>query len=213
MRIGIDFDNTIACYDGVFHAAALERALIPAEIPTDKQSVRDFLRAQGRDADFTVLQGYVYGARMDLVTLYPGFVETLGVLVSSGHTVYLVSHKTKQAIAGPPYDLHASARGFLEARRLIGGGTGLRPEHLFFELTMEDKVARALALGCEAFVDDLPEILEMPAIRDNMRPILFDPEEHFAAIDGAAVRLERYTSWPAIGVALLDGPSAGGSGG
>jgi hypothetical protein len=29
MRIGLDFDNTIACYDGVFHAAALERGLIP----------------------------------------------------------------------------------------------------------------------------------------------------------------------------------------
>ena len=29
MRIGIDFDNTIACYDGVFHAAALETGSDP----------------------------------------------------------------------------------------------------------------------------------------------------------------------------------------
>jgi hypothetical protein len=210
MRIGIDFDNTIACYDGVFHAAALERGLIPAEIPTDRQSVRDFLRAQGRDADFTVLQGYVYGARMDLVTLYPGFVETLRDLVAAGHAVYLVSHKTKQAIAGPPYDLHAAARKFLHARDLIGTSRGLRAEHVFFELTIEDKVARALALGCEVFIDDLPEILEMAGIRDNMRPILFDPEGHFAAENGEPPPFERYASWPAIGAALRSASAAGG---
>ena len=67
MRIGIDFDNTIACYDGVFHAAALERGLIPADLGRDKNSVRDHLNGAGRKDDFTELQGYVYGARMDLV--------------------------------------------------------------------------------------------------------------------------------------------------
>jgi FMN phosphatase YigB (HAD superfamily) len=209
MRIGIDFDNTIACYDGVFHAVAVERGLIPADVPTDKHSVRDFLRSQGRDADFTVLQGYVYGARMDLVTLYPGFVETLRDLIAAGHTVFLVSHKTKHAIAGPPYDLHAAARRFLETRKVIGAANGLRPEHVFFELTLEDKAARAVKLGCEAFVDDLPEILALSAIRENMRSILFDPDGHFAASAGAAGPIERYTSWPAIGEALRGGPPVG----
>jgi len=202
MRIGIDFDNTIACYDGVFHAAAVERGMIPATVATDRQSVRDFLRAQGRDPDFTVLQGYVYGARMDLVTLYPGFIETLRDFLAAGHTVYLVSHKTKVAIAGPPYDLHEAAREFLTTRGVVGVRRGLRPENVFFELTMADKAARALKLGCEVFIDDLPEILELPAIRQNMRPILFDPGGHFAARHGTEGTLERYTTWPAIGAAI-----------
>jgi hypothetical protein len=202
MRIGIDFDNTIACYDGVFHAAAVERGMIPATVATDRQSVRDFLRAQGRDPDFTVLQGYVYGARMDLVTLYPGFIETLRDFLAAGHTVYLVSHKTKVAIAGPPYDLHDAAREFLTTREVIGAPEGLQPENIFFELTMADKAARALKLGCDVFVDDLPEILQLPAIRENMRPILFDPDEHFAARHGTEGRVERYTSWRAIGAAI-----------
>jgi len=51
MRIGIDFDNTIACYDGVFHAAALERGLIPSELGRDKNSVRDYLNGAGRNDD------------------------------------------------------------------------------------------------------------------------------------------------------------------
>ncbi len=75
MRIGIDFDNTIACYDGVFHQAALERGLIPPDLARDKNSVRDHLNGSGRKDDFTELQGYVYGTRMELVSLYPGFAE------------------------------------------------------------------------------------------------------------------------------------------
>ncbi|HEY1414093.1 MAG TPA: hypothetical protein VGF36_18245, partial [Rhodopila sp.] len=73
MRIGIDFDNTIACYDGVFHQAALERGLIPPDLAHDKNSVRDHLNGSGRKNDFTELQGYVYGTRMELVSPYPGF--------------------------------------------------------------------------------------------------------------------------------------------
>ena len=61
MRIGIDFDNTIACYDGVFHAAALERGLIPPHLGRDKNSVRDHLNGVGRNDDFTELQGYEIG--------------------------------------------------------------------------------------------------------------------------------------------------------
>src|SRR5579883_2684875 len=79
MRIGIDFDNTIACYDGVFHAAALERGLIPPDLARDKNSVRDHLNGSGRKDDFTELQGYVYGARMDLVSPFPGFAEFIRV--------------------------------------------------------------------------------------------------------------------------------------
>lgn len=72
MRIGIDFDNTTACYDGVFHRIAVAQGLIPATTPTDKTSVRHCLRAQGKDSAFTELQGYVYGPGMREVGLIPG---------------------------------------------------------------------------------------------------------------------------------------------
>lgn len=207
MRIGIDFDNTIACYDGVFHAAAVERGLIPAETLADKNSVRDFLRAQGRDAEFTLLQGYVYGARMDLVAIYPGFMAALWEFNAAGHTVFLVSHKTRQPFAGPPYNLHAAARGFLEQRAMIGAPDGFAADNVFFELTKDDKAARALQLGCDVFVDDLPEILALPAIRENMRAILFDPDGHFAADAGSAEAFERYRSWPEIAAVLRGEPA------
>jgi hypothetical protein len=196
VRIGIDFDNTIACYDGVFHAAALERGLISADLCRDKNSVRDHLNRTGRKDDFTELQGYVYGARMDLVSPYPGFTAFVAAARQAGHQLFIVSHKTKHPILGPKHDMHAAARKFLADRGLMGARPGqIAPDHVFFELTKEEKVARAGELGCEAFVDDLPEILGMAGFADGARKILFDPENLFV---GKATPFERHTSWTSI---------------
>jgi hypothetical protein len=200
MRIGIDFDNTIACYDGVFHAAALERGLIPADLGRDKNSVRDHLNGSGRRDDFTELQGYVYGARMDLVSPYPGFAEFVTAAREAGHDLFIVSHKTRHPILGPQHDMHAAARGFLTDRALMGSGAGqIDPANVFFELTKDDKVARARELGCEVFVDDLPEILAMSGFPEGMRKILFDPENQFA---GKAGEFDRCASWAEIAADL-----------
>jgi hypothetical protein len=199
MRIGIDFDNTIACYDGVFHAAALERGLIPSDLARDKNSVRDHLNGSGHKDDFTELQGYVYGARMDLVSPFPGFAEFIGVAQGLSHELFIVSHKTRHPILGPKHDMHAAARAFLADRGLIGEGVSrIDPAKVFFELTKEEKVARAASLGCDMFIDDLPEILAMPGFPEGMQKILFDPDNQFAGRTEGAGRLDRRSSWAAI---------------
>jgi len=202
MRIGIDFDNTIACYDGVFHAAALERGLIPPNLGRGKNSVRDHLNGSGRKDDFTELQGYVYGARMDLVAPYPGFAEFVTAAREAGHELFIVSHKTRHPMLGPKHDMHAAARGFLVKRGLVGNGASqIDPARVFFELTKQDKVARAAALQCEVFIDDLPEILAMPGFPNGMRCILFDPENQFEnSSDHAGARS---SSWAAITANLM----------
>jgi hypothetical protein len=203
MRIGIDFDNTIACYDGVFHAAALERGLIPPELGRDKNSVRDHLNANGGKDDFTELQGYVYGARMDLVALYPGFAEFVVAAHRIGHDLFIVSHKTTHPILGPRYDMHAAAREFLAARGLVGPAPEqIEPPRVFFESTKDAKTARAAALRCDMFIDDLPEILAMPGFPTGMRRILFDPDNRFAGAANEIGNVERRNSWPAIAAEL-----------
>jgi hypothetical protein len=57
MLLGLDFDNTLVCYDGAFHQVARERDLVPADLPIVKEQVRDHLRAEGREDDWTELQG------------------------------------------------------------------------------------------------------------------------------------------------------------
>jgi hypothetical protein len=196
MRIGIDFDNTIVCYDGVFHAAALERGLIPETLGRDKNSVRDFLNGTGRADAFTELQGYVYGTRMELAAPYPGFAEFVTVARKAGHELFIVSHKTRHPIRGPKHDLHAAARSFLVARGLVGDGR-IDPANVFFELTKEEKACRIAALRSAAFVDDLPEIFDLPDFPDGTRRILFDPACQFANL-ALRKNFDRCISWPEI---------------
>ncbi len=203
MRIGIDFDNTIACYDGTFHAAALAQGLIPADLAQDKTSVRAHLRAAGRDDQFTLLQGHVYGPGMAHAAPFPGLAETLRALRAAGHDLVVVSHRTRTPFAGPPHDLHEAARAFLARHRLVGAAGPLRDQDVWLELTKTAKAARIGALGCDVFIDDLPEILALPEFPAATRPILFDPDGHYP--DGAwnDRRFARFASWPAIGAALL----------
>ncbi len=206
MRIGIDFDNTIACYDGVFHAAALERGLIPPDLARDKNSVRDHLNGSGRRDDFTELQGYVYGARMDMVAPYPGFADFIALAQGAGHRLFIVSHKTRHPLRGPQHDMHAAARGFLAAHGLIGDDpAAIDPAHVYFELTKEEKVARAALLGVDVFIDDLPEILALPGFPQGMRKILFDPDGQFRG-DGAG-RFDPRRSWAAISADFVREPA------
>jgi len=191
MRIGVDFDNTIADYDGVFHAAALERGLIAADLPKGKNAVRDFLNGSGRKDDFTELQGYVYGSRMELARPYAGFGEFVSAARRAGHDLFIVSHKTRHPILGPRHDMHEAARGFLRDRKLAGEDA-VPPSQIFFEETKEEKIARAAALNVGVFIDDLPEILAMPGLPADCRRILFAP-------DGATERrFEAVRSWDDI---------------
>jgi hypothetical protein len=192
MRIGIDFDNTIACYDGVFHAAALERGLVPENLARDKNSVRDYLNGAGRADDFTELQGHVYGARMDLASPYFGFADFVVSARQAGHDLFVVSHKTRLPILGAKHDLHAAARGFLTARGLTGEGR-IDSSRVFFELTKGAKVERIAALRCDAFIDDLPEIFALPGFPKATRPVLFDPADQFRD-----VAFDRRLSWAEI---------------
>lgn len=198
MRIGIDFDNTIACYDGVFHKAALERGLVPPGLPTSKNAVRDYLNGSGRKDEFTELQGYVYGSRMDLVSPYPGVEGFIRAAQKAGHELFIVSHKTKHPILGPKHDMHAAARRFLKVRGLVGEGM-IPASAVFFESTKEKKVARAAALGVGLFIDDLPEILAMPGFPSSMRAILFDPGNNHTS---EALACERCRSWAEIEAAV-----------
>ncbi|MCS6771605.1 MAG: hypothetical protein NZ740_06220 [Kiritimatiellae bacterium] len=177
MIIGIDLDNTIIDYRGVFHRHAVRRGLIPPSVPPGKDDVRDYLRAIGREDDFTELQGFVYGPGLAEAKPFEGVHEALGALQRAGHRPIIISHKTPRPFLGPPYDLQAFAREWLRSQGLVGEPHGiLAPNDLFLEPTKAAKQARIAELGCEWFIDDLPEFLEDAAFPPSVRRILFDPE-------------------------------------
>ena len=62
MRIGIDFDNTLATYDAVFLDGARLRDLIPKDWVGTKKQLRDRLRTQPNgEEEWQKLQALVYG--------------------------------------------------------------------------------------------------------------------------------------------------------
>lgn len=174
MRLGLDFDNTIICYDRLFHRVALKKGLIPSNVPATKNSVRDYLRQHDMEPEWTLMQGEVYGARIKEAEAFPSVLESLGRLAQGGTAMCIVSHKTSTPIQGPYYDLHQAAYGWLtQAGFFSPTGLNFQSDAIFFEHTKEAKVRRIVDLGCSHYIDDLPEILEL--LPDSIQRILFSP--------------------------------------
>jgi len=187
MRIGLDFDNTIVCYDGLFHRVAAEQGLIPADLPRNKVAVRDYLRRIGREPAWTELQGTVYGGRMAEAETYPGVRDFMVWAVAQGIELFIVSHKTRHPFLGAQYDLHQAARDWVDASLVHDGAPLIPAERVYFELTKEEKLARIGACGCGLFLDDLPEILAAPGFPPQTEPLLFDPEGHHPTVSDIVV--------------------------
>ncbi|MDB5310746.1 MAG: uncharacterized protein JWO38_4948 [Gemmataceae bacterium] len=200
MLIGLDFDNTIVCYDQLFHRLAREQGLIPESVPATKGAVRDFLRSIDREPAWTEMQGVGYGPRISDAEPFPGVKAFLAGCKAAGVRVVIVSHKTKHPYLGPKYDLHAAAHTFLTAHGFYGtSDTGLTPDSVYLELTKQAKLDRIGTLGCDVFVDDLPEFLGEPSFPAKPRKILFDP----AAANPDRADYTRVTSWDEVaGIAL-----------
>ena len=96
MRIGVDFDNTVVSYDELFHRVALERKLIPGDLPATKLCVRDYLRQAGQEAVWTEMQGYVYGARMADALAYPGVTDFFARVRAAGAFLAIVSQNNRR---------------------------------------------------------------------------------------------------------------------
>ena len=176
MRIGIDFDNTIVRYHELFHRIALERDLILPETAVTKSAVRNHLCSQGREVDWTLLQGVVYGLRMVDALPYSGLKKFMRWAKSMNHEMFIISHRTKVPALGPAYDLHGAARSWVDAHLQSGKVTFINSENIFFETEKDAKIERIRECRCDLFIDDLPEILMMDKFPLVTMRILFDPD-------------------------------------
>lgn len=199
--IGVDFDNTIVRYDDLFGRVALDLGLVPPGAATSKTAVRDHLRATGAEERWTELQGIIYGPRMSDATLFPGVGAFFAACRAAGTPVAIVSHRTRFPYIGERHDLHAAARAFL-ARHGFHDDTGiaLPADRVFLEETTAGKLARISALGCTAFIDDLPELLTDPGFPAGVHRILFDP----GGIHTPPPGITTVASWAEVGRVLAE---------
>jgi hypothetical protein len=204
MIIGVDFDNTIVCYDGLFRKLAVEQGLVPRDIGPSKNAVRDYLRQIGQEDRWTELQGCAYGPGMAQARLFPGVVQFFRRCRREGRDVFIISHRTRYPFLGPRHDLHQSARDFL-LRQGFNDTTqiGLPADRIIFHETKAEKIARIRDVGCTHFIDDLPEILAAIEPGLPVEKILFDPSGLFSDCPGAY----RVGSWAEVEEHLFGGHS------
>ena len=189
MRIGVDFDNTLVCYDRAFATVGKEAGLLPADFTGGKDAAKRFL-LRGRPDGYLWerLQGLVYGRRIDHAELAEGAAEFFRrCRERNGWQVYVVSHKTVLAHHDPlRTDLRESALGWMRRQGFFeADGFGLDVTRVFFEDTRDAKVRRIGDLDCQVFVDDLPEVLGHAAMPAGCRKILFSTE-HSGPFERAA---------------------------
>ena len=198
MRIGLDLDNTIVCYDRLFYEVARERRLVPESISPSKIAVRQHIRQHGDERDWTRLQGVVYGTEMHRAPPYPGFGAFVEQAVQAGHVLSVVSHRTRTPYLGPDCDLHAAAGRWLSKNAAL-----ISSDSIYFESTREAKLERVAAERCEVFVDDLPELLVDERFPDDADGVWFNPQRRDYPVSIPSVE-----SWGALSERLgLSGAS------
>ena len=177
MKIGIDFDNTIVSYDKLFYQIALEKKIIPLNVPIKKIAVRDYLRSVDKEDIWTLIQGEVYGSRLSDAIAYPYFFDFIKAAQRLGYKIFIISHKTKFPFLGPAYDLHQAAYEWINKNMKLNNIEFDGKKNAFFEISKEKKIDRVAKLGCDIFIDDLPEILSMGGFPAKTKKFLFDPDE------------------------------------
>ena len=197
MRVGIDFDNTIICYDGVFLEQARQRGLVPADFTGAKRAVRDAVRLlPGGEASWQRLQGYAYGRGIDGAHCFAGLDAFLARARAAGARIVVVSHKTEYGHHDPAgVNLRDAARRWMHAQGLFAGpGHGLSKSDVHFADTRAEKLAKIRETGCALFIDDLEEVLGDPAFPAEVRRILFSSDGR----EGNGLPYPVLPSWAAI---------------
>lgn len=196
MVIGVDFDNTLICYDQAFHQVARGEGLIQPGTPVTKRAVRDVVRqGPGGDLAWQRLQFQVYGPSIRQSRPAPGAREFLARCSREGIQVFLISHKTEFASLDPGgTSLRQAALDWLEAEAFFQG-TALSPQAVRFGATRAEKLAHIREMGCTLFIDDLEEVFREPGFPAQVQGILYAPDrERLTGLPG--VTLAR--SWTAV---------------
>lgn len=202
--IGIDFDNTIANYDDVMYAIAVERGLLEARVKRHKRAIRDSIRqlANG-ETEWQRVQAVAYGPRMAEARLAEGVSAFLARCREYQAKIYVISHKTEYArLDETRTNLRVAALRWMDQNGFFGAdGFGLVREQVYFEPTRGEKVKRIAYLRCTHFIDDLEETFLDASFPIDVERILYTPQP--VGVPAGSVRL--LGGWREIGEYLFDG--------
>ena len=132
------------------------------------------------------MQGEVYGTHILKAECAENLMPSLKLLFDKGYRFKIISHKTKYPYKGPKYDLRSAAMEWLNANNFFASDfIGIDRNDVFFADTKEQKAQLIVSQNCFAYIDDLPEILNM--LPDGMQKILYNPQNNI--LPGQYMRL------------------------
>lgn len=194
MRIGIDFDNTIICYDNVFCDLAKTWQLVDDNYQGTKRELRDHIRLLPEgDIIWQRMQGQTYGPLVCQAQMFEGFKEFVAACHANPTIeLFIVSHKTEFGhFDESKTNLRDAARAWMRSQQLFDK---IKEENVFFETTREEKIDRIKTLQCTHFIDDLVEVLEAPQFPRDIKRFLFQP----LSDDNLKTNLKHYSHWDEI---------------
>jgi hypothetical protein len=161
MKIGVDLDNTIVNYESAFLAAVESLSIELPPTVISKVQIRAFLRSlQGGEVTWQKVQALAYGRFLPThAKIFPGVKRFLWRCRELGHTVVVVSHKTKIAQQDDEMvPLRIVASDFLVAQKIILPQNSLIEEIIYHD-TQKSKISYIKEQNFDWFIDDLIEII------------------------------------------------------
>jgi thiamine kinase-like enzyme len=190
MRIGIDLDNTLICYDKVFTASAISCGLVTESWRGNKEQLRDYIRQlPNGEYKWQQLQGYVYAEAVVNAEAFPGVFRFLWRAKLKGYQLFIVSHKTKFAHHDSSKNLRTPALKWLKEKKYFDQSLSSLIDEVYFLSTLEEKIEKFNKLNLDVLIDDLKEVIEHPLLEHKIKSF------HFGG--------ERFTSWTGIENNLL----------
>lgn len=187
MIIGLDFDNTIACYDHVFSLVAKKEGFIDQNWYGTKRELKKLLlNHKDGDANWQKLQGTVYGQYMHMAKLFPGVANFLLRARYFGNRIVIVSHKTEFGhFDKEMIPLRTVAYEWMKKNKFFEPEYfGISPDDVYFKGTRLDKIKMIQNIGCHIFVDDLVEVFKEMIEPSITKKVLFDDSlENCTGID------------------------------
>ena len=199
LRVGLDFDNTLIDYDQVFGkifvAEMARRGFAAPPSPGGKQAVKRAAIDIAGEEFWMAIQGQAYGRGIDDARLIDGVGAFFAAANRQAAELFIVSHKTEFGhFDDSRTNLREAARNWMDRHGFFTAtGFALRPSQVFFEATVNAKIARICSLDLDYFVDDLEKVLSDPNFPKRTQRIWFH-----ADVAGPATSLTRCSDWAGI---------------
>ena len=202
LRIGLDFDNTIANYDQAFPEVAriLGYETNNLNATLNKRELKlELLKQSDGDTAWQKVQGLVYGKHIDLASLYPGVCEFVLRALASGHEIFIVSHKTELGhFDESRTPLRQAATTWLINQNLVGDSDSkIKLQNIFYAETRDEKIDKIIELQLDVFIDDLDEVLSDKSFPRSTKKILF------GSADTTSPEILAMQSWREVGDELF----------